>query len=148
MFQGAAMVSLDGKGRLVIPARHRALLTTPDDHRLVITADPIQCLMLYTLDAWALLQAKLAALSDFNPRTRGIKQVMLGYAQELELDSAGRVQLSPMLVEFAGLEKSVVLAGQGNRVELWDSERWKARIATATEQAMDPLPAELEGFTL
>jgi MraZ protein len=73
---------------------------------------------------------------------------MIGYAQEMEMDGAGRILLPPMLRKFAGLDKNVVLAGQVSRVELWNEERWEARIAQALSFGENGLPPELEGFTL
>lgn len=142
------MVSLDGKGRIVIPARQRAQLVTGVANRVYITADPLKCLMLYTVEEWGVLSAKLAALSDFHPTTRSIKAVMLGHAHEFELDTAGRVQLPPQLTDYAGLAKNVVVAGMGNRIELWDSERWQAHIGVADAAALQTPPPELQGFTL
>ena len=146
-FEGVASVSLDGKGRLVVPARYRELLAQSSD-RLVVTADPMKCLMLYPLVEWMPIRAKLRGLSDLNLRTRSLKQVMLGYAQEFEFDSAGRILLSPDQRDFAGLDKGVKLVGQGNRIEIWDAARWAEQMEQAVLLAREEPPAELEGFTL
>lgn len=146
-FEGVASVSLDSKGRLVVPARYRDQIARLSA-TVVVTADPLKCLMLYPHAAWLPLRDKLAALSDLGLRTRSLKQVMLGYAQEFEFDSAGRILLTPDLREFAGLDKSVKLVGQGNRIELWDAARWAERMEEAVQLAREEAPPELEGFTL
>lgn len=148
MFRGVSTVSLDSKGRVVVPSRHRDVLLAVAGGRVIVTADPSECLLLYPLPEWEPIEKKLAGLSDFNPHTRSIKQLMIGYAQEMEMDGAGRILLPPMLRKFAGLDKSVVLAGQVSRVELWNEERWEARIAQALSFSERGLPPELEGFTL
>lgn len=148
MFRGVSTVSLDSKGRVVVSSRHRDVLLAVASGRVIVTADPSECLLLYPLPEWEPIEKKLSGLSDFNPHTRSIKQLMIGYAQEMEMDGAGRILLPPMLRKFAGLDKNVVLAGQVSRVELWNEERWEARIAQALSFGENGLPPELEGFTL
>ncbi len=148
MFRGVSTVSLDSKGRVVVPSRHRDVLLAVASGRVIVTADPSECLLLYPLPEWEPIEKKLSGLSDFNPQTRSIKQLMIGYAQEIEMDGAGRILLPPMLRKFAGLDKNVVLAGQVSRVELWNEDKWEARIAQALSFGENGLPPELEGFTL
>jgi MraZ protein len=148
MFRGVSTVSLDSKGRVVVPARHRDVLMAVATGRVVVTADPSRCLLLYPLPEWEPIEKKLNGLSDFNPRTRSLKQLLVGYAHDMEMDGAGRILLPPMLRKFAELDKNVVLVGQGSKVELWNEERWEARISQALSFSDDALPPELEGFTL
>lgn len=146
-FEGVTSVSLDSKGRLVVPTRYRDMLALASE-KLVVTADPLKCLMLYPLVEWVPIRAKLRALSDVNLRTRGMKQVMLGYAQEFTFDSAGRILLTPEQRKYAGLDKAVNLVGQGNRIEIWDAARWEEQVERSAALALEEPPAELEGFTL
>ncbi len=148
MFRGATTVNLDSKNRLVVPTRYRDALLVNGAGRVVLTADPSQCLLLYPLPEWEPIEKKLNALSDFNPKTRSLKQLLVGYAHDMEMDSAGRVLLPPMLRKFAGLDKSVVLVGQGSKVELWNEARWEAQVGQALTFSDDTMPPELEGFTL
>ena len=105
--------------------------------RVVVMADPSQCLLLYPLPEWEPIEKKLNGLSDFNPRTRSLKQLLVGYAHDMDMDSAGRVLLPPMLRKFADLDKNVVLVGQGSKIELWNEARWEAQVA----QALTPRPS-------
>ena len=148
MFRSISTVSLDSKGRVVVPARHRDVLMTLAAGRVVLTADPGRCLLLYPLSEWEPIEKKLNGLSDFNSRTRSLKQLMVGYAHDMDMDGAGRILLPPMLRKFAELDKNVVLVGQGNKVELWNEERWEMRIAEARTFSDEEMPPELEGFTL
>lgn len=148
MFRGVATVSLDSKSRLVVPARYRDVLLGNGGGRVVVTADPTRCLLLYPLPEWEPIEKKLNGLSDFNPRTRGLKQLLVGYAHDMDMDGAGRILLPPMLKKFAELDKSVVMVGQGSKIELWNEARWADKIGQALEFGDDALPPELEGFTL
>ncbi len=148
MFRGVATISLDSKNRLVVPARYRDALLVNGGGRVVITADPSQCLLLYPLPEWEPIEKKLSSLSDFNLHTRSLKQLLVGYAHDVDMDGAGRVLLPPMLRKFAELDKSVVMVGQGSKLELWNETRWEARVAQALTFSDDALPSELEGFTL
>ncbi|MEI7682034.1 MAG: division/cell wall cluster transcriptional repressor MraZ [Betaproteobacteria bacterium] len=148
MFRGVAQLSLDSKGRLAVPARHREALLTRCAGRLVMTADFDKCLLLYPLPDWEPIQQKLMGLSSLNPRIRDLQRQLVGYAEDIELDSAGRVLISPALRNFAGLTKSVVLVGQGSKFELWDREKWEAALERSAGFGDADLPPELEGFSL
>ena len=73
---------------------------------------------------------------------------MIGYAEDIDMDAAGRVLISPALRDFASLGKSVVLVGQGNKFELWDQEKWDQVLERGAGFGDGDLPPELEGFSL
>lgn len=148
MFRGVAQLSLDSKGRLAIPARHRDVLRERCDGRLIITADPSRCLLVYPLPDWEPIEAKLNGLSSFNPVTRSLQRLLVGNAFDVELDGAGRVLVPPPLRQFAALDKSVVLVGQGNKLELWDAAQWEQRVEEALVFRDGGVPPELDGFSL
>ncbi len=148
MFRGVAQLSLDSKGRLAVPARHREALLARCAGRLVMTADFDKCLLLYPLPDWEPIQQKLMGLSSLNPRIRDLQRQLVGYAEDIELDSAGRVLISPALRNFAALTKSVVLVGQGSKFELWDREKWETALERSAGFGDGDLPPELEGFSL
>jgi MraZ protein len=148
VFRGVAQLSLDSKGRLAVPARHREALLARCAGRLVMTADFDKCLLLYPLPDWEPIQQKLMGLSSLNPRIRDLQRQLVGYAEDIELDSAGRVLISPALRNFAALTKSVVLVGQGSKFELWDREKWETALERSAGFGDGDLPPELEGFSL
>ncbi len=148
MFQGAAQLNLDSKGRLAIPARHRDVLLKDCAGQLVLTADADGCLLLYPQPEWLPIREKLMQLSAFNPRIRALQRFLVGYAEDVEMDAAGRVLISPALRSYAALDKHVMLVGQGNKFEIWDEARWQAQHEKMVGFANGELPAELEGFTL
>jgi MraZ protein len=148
MFRGVAQLNLDSKGRLAMPSRYRELLLTRSGGQLVITADFDKCLLIYPLPDWEPIQQKLMSLSSLNPRIRDLQRQLIGYAEDIQLDAAGRLLISPALREFAQLDKHVVLVGQGNKFELWDKEKWEQVLARGAGFTDADLPPELEGFSL
>lgn len=148
MFRGVAHLSLDSKGRLTVPTRYREALMVRCAGRLVITADFDKCLLLYPLPDWEPIQQKLMGLSSLNPKIRDLQRQLIGYAEDIEMDAAGRVLVSPALREFAALEKNAVLVGQGNKFELWDKQSWEEAREHSSGFGDGDLPPELEGFSL
>ncbi|CAG0974796.1 Transcriptional regulator MraZ [Methylophilaceae bacterium] len=148
MFRGATSLNLDAKGRLAVPSRHRDALQTQCAGNLVLTAHPHRCLLLYPQPAWEPIQSKVMALSSFDRQSSALQRLLVGYAEDLELDSAGRLLVSPALREFAGLEKQAMLVGQGSHFELWNIEAWRAQLERVMSGDDMSLPNELEGFSL
>jgi len=124
LFRGVSFLNLDAKGRLAIPARYRDRLQTCCDSRLVITVDTERCLLVYPEPTWIEIEHKLDQLPSFNPQARMLQRLYIGHAQEVEMDTQGRVLLPPALRSFASLDKRVALVGQGKKFELWDEQAW------------------------
>lgn len=151
MFQGTTQLNLDGKGRLAIPARYRDMLLGACAGNLVLTVDPEGCLLVYPAPEWNPIREKLNNLSSFNRRSRMLQQLLVGNAEDVVMDSAGRVLIPPLLRTFAALDKSVMLVGQGKKFELWDEGKWQTQQQAALQllqQMNGDLPPELEGFSL
>ena len=153
MFRGLTAINLDGKGRMAMPARYRSKLEKDANGTLVVTIDTEQpCLLLYSYPQWELIERKLEALSSFNPVTRRIQRLLMGHATELEMDGSGRVLLPPLLREYAGLERSVMLVGQGKKFEIWGEAQWtQARehwLKEHIRQGEQGIPPELEQLSL
>ena len=127
-FRGINAVNLDVKGRFAVPTRYRDVLKEEFHGRLVITIDTDEkCLLLYPLAIWEEIEAQLSQLPTFNPAARRIQRLLLGHASESELDSNGRLLLSPLLRDYGKLEKRLILLGQGKKFELWDEQTWQSR---------------------
>ena len=148
MFRGVTQLSLDAKGRLAIPARYRGELMSSCTGHLIVTVDPSKCLLIYPQPAWEPIEQKLNNLSSFNPKIRSLQRLLVGNASDVEMDTTGRILVSPPLRQFAGLSKDVVLVGQGAKFELWDEEQWNLQIENALSFKEDDMPIELEGFSL
>jgi MraZ protein len=144
-------LALDAKGRLAIPGKHReALAGSPDngERTLIVTADPSRCLLVYPRATWEPIQARLMALSSFNVEIRGLQRLLVGHADEVDMDGAGRILVPPALRQYAGLDHHVVLVGQGSKFELWDDAKWQQETARAITFPAGGLPPELDGFSL
>ncbi len=150
MFRGANKLTLDAKGRMVMPTRYRERLQEICGGNLVVTVDKDRCLLIYPLPDWEEIERKLMRLPTLNPQARRLQRLMVGHATEIDLDSHGRVLLPPKLREFGNLTRDAMLIGQGQRFELWDEASWDARRDEwlAGDEAAGDLPAELESLTL
>lgn len=148
MFQGAAALNMDAKGRIAVPTRHRETLIREATGKLVLTAHPDGCLLLYPGPAWEPIRTKVMGFPSFNPQASRWKRVLVGFAEDVDLDAAGRVLVSPELRGFARLDKRVMMVGQGSHFELWAAEAWEQQLAELTAQAGQPLPPGMEDFAL
>lgn len=125
ILKGISSLNLDNKGRLAIPRRYHAHLTEKNGIALVLTLSPYErSLFLYAVIEWALIETKLSELSDSDRQVRQTKQMMLGYASGCQLDAQGRILIPKELRDYAELEKSVVVLGQGKKLQLWDERNW------------------------
>ncbi|MFA7282392.1 MAG: division/cell wall cluster transcriptional repressor MraZ [Sterolibacterium sp.] len=148
MFQGAAALNLDAKGRMAVPARHRDALQALGDGRLVLTAHPHRCLLLYPAPAWEPIRAKILAAPSLETQSAMLRRLLVGFAVEAEMDAAGRVLVSPELRAYAGLEKEVWLVGQGGNFEIWSDAGWKQQQEAIFALGDKLLPPGLENLTL
>jgi len=125
VFRGVNAINMDAKGRFALPTRYRDRIASICDGLLIATVDPQErCLLIYPMPEWELIERQVDALSSFDPTARRIKRMLMGHASELEIDSAGRVLLPPLLRDYAQLDKKIVLLGQGKKFELWAEESW------------------------
>ena len=152
MFRGAALLSIDAKSRVAVPTKHRDALQALSAGGLVLTAHPHRCLLLYPQPAWEPIQSKLMALSSFDKQSSALQRLLVGYAEDVELDGSGRLLISSSLRQFANLEcgsdKQIMLVGQGSHFELWNVEAWHAQLEQAIGADEMAIPSELEGFSL
>ena len=126
MFFGEYEHSIDAKGRVIIPAKLRDAL----GEQFIITKGLDECLFVYPLDQWEAFQEKLQALPLNQPSARAFVRFFFSGATEAELDKQGRVMLPANLREYGSLEKEIVITGAGNRLEIWDKEKWETYLAT------------------
>lgn len=152
MFRGINKVSLDGKGRMALPTRLRDPLQQASLGNVVLTIDIREkCLMLYPLVEWEKVQSTLSDLANVRSEIRTVQRLLIGHATDLELDSQGRVIIPKLLRDFAGLQKKLILLGQGNKIEIWNETVWNERLGAWLDsdvvQSLDDLD-ELSGFSI
>ena len=142
MFQGASSLSLDAKGRLSVPTRHRDVLSATAAGQLTITRHPHGCLMLFPRSEWEKFRERVAAL----PMTaHWWKRIFLGNAMDVDMDSTGRVLVSPELRDATHITKDTILLGMGSHFELWDKSTYEAQEALAMQGDM---PDVLRDFSI
>lgn len=153
MFRGVNALTLDAKGRLAMPTRYRDRLRERSDGNLILTIDiDERCLLIYPLPEWEIIERKLDALPSFNHQARRVQRLLVGHATDAEMDGHGRVLVPPPLRQYAGLERQVVMIGQGKKFELWDEQLWNERrdrwLGEETAAEGEELPNELQSLSL
>lgn len=126
MFTGASSLSLDAKGRLAVPTRHREALQLACAGHLVITRNHEGGLMMFPQAAWEQFSAKLQRVPM---NQQWMKRLYIGHAQPVEMDATGRVLIAPELREAAEISSEVKLLGMVDFFELWDPAKHAAKEA-------------------
>jgi MraZ protein len=141
VFQGPAGLTLDGKGRIAMPSRHREILSAMGCSQLTITKHPEGSLMIFPRPAWETFRERVAALPM---EAAGWKRIFLGNAMDVEIDASSRVLIAPELRAAAGLTRDVMLLGMGSHFELWDAVRYADHEARVMQS---PMPEALKSFS-
>ncbi|HEU0229621.1 MAG TPA: division/cell wall cluster transcriptional repressor MraZ [Burkholderiaceae bacterium] len=141
MFQGSSALTLDAKGRISIPTRHRDALVAQVEGQLTLTRHPDGCLLLYPRSVWEIKREQIVA---FPASARPLQRLLLGSAQDVELDGSGRILISPELRTAVGMTREVMLLGMGSHFELWDATEWSRREA---EDLAKGMPQALDQFS-
>ena len=136
-FSGESYNSIDAKGRVVIPIKLREQLKDG----FVITNGLDQCAFILPRKDYDNIESKLTAMSITNGKARKMQRFFLGSKIDGEFDSQGRVSLSQRLRDYAGLQKEVVVAGVGSRIEIWDKKSYEEHIKAFSED-----PEFMEGI--
>lgn len=121
MLIGEYQHKMDVKKRLPLPARLREQLGS----RVIITRGLEGCLFVYSTSIWNEVAEKLIKAPQGSEASRGFTRLLLSSANEIELDALGRILVPENLKDYAGLVKTVMIVGIGNRLELWSKERWE-----------------------
>lgn len=134
-----------------MPARYRDRVLELCQGQLIATiALEERCLWIYPVPAWNKVEEQLRIAPNMNPAVKRLNRLLVGNANEIELDSNGRFVVPPMLREHAGLDKKVVLVGQLDKFELWSEEVWEATTNAYLDQEQDfgDLPDALQNLSL
>ena len=141
MYQGASALSMDAKGRMSIPARHRDALSVQCEGRITLTRHPHGCLLLFPRPVWEVHREQIAG---WPMSARAWQRIFLGNASDVEMDSAGRILISPELRSAVGLSRDAMLLGMGSHFEVWDAATYAAKEQAAMAQGM---PDALKNFS-
>jgi len=138
MFIGEYNHNLDDKGRLAIPAKFRTILKKG----AVVTKGLDNCLFLYSKEQFETIAKKFAELPVSQAKARAFARHILAGAMDVDFDVQGRINLPEYLRSFAGLRKSVIVAGLYNRLEIWDERQWN-NYKASTEKNSNAIAEEL-----
>jgi MraZ protein len=142
-FLGEFEATLDPKGRFLLPAGFKKQLPEEDQGRFVINRGFEQCLALYPEKNWQPLFADISRLNDFDPKVREFRRYFLNGATFVEPDSAGRLLLPPNLKAHADLQKDIVLVAAVNKIEIWDSNKYKKLFDSYSSDAFSNLAEQV-----
>ncbi|MCL2021226.1 MAG: division/cell wall cluster transcriptional repressor MraZ [Betaproteobacteria bacterium] len=140
-YTGSHPLTLDAKGRFVVPADFRKALADTGESELKITFHPDGCLRLYTRSIWHEVEQKMV-----EARIAGIdrwRRVVFGNAWDITMDSAGRLLLSPEWRKLARMERKIVMGGEGRYFGIWAEDAWAKQMDCAV-QLVSILPPEVQ----
>ncbi len=127
MFRGSAPARIDNKGRLKVPTTFRRVLEERYGRELFITSIVGESVHLYPLEVWEELENRLAGLPSTDRTKMRFLERVAYFGQQAQLDSQGRVVVSPLLRESADMTGEVVVAGRLDHLEVWNHDRLLAR---------------------
>ncbi len=142
-FLGEYEATVDAKGRFLLPAAIKKKLPEDTPGEFVINRGFEKCLSLYPVKNWQPIFEGISKLNDFDPKVREFRRYFFNGATELELDSAGRLLIPPNLREHASIERDIVIVGSVQKIEIWDSRKYKEFFETMTTTAFSQLAKEV-----
>jgi len=134
MFRGRFEHSVDDKGRIAIPSRFRDLILGEKDVGHLVITNFEKCLAVYSMEDWEVLEQRISQLPQFDPKVAAFKRIVVGCAQECEIDKAGRILIPADLRRDARIEKECVIVGQLGKFEIWSASIWQKVFDEATDQ--------------
>ena len=121
-FIGEYSYSLDSKGRINMPAKFRQALSKDNKSTFVITRGMDSCIWVYSLNQWLEIEKSLRSLSSLSKIHRTFVRNTARYATPSTYDKQGRITIPPSLIDYAGLDKDVLIIGMVNKMEIWNTE--------------------------
>lgn len=143
---------MDDKGRMAVPSRHRAPLSEKSDGKLIVTvATHGKCALLYQLSEFEKVEQKFATLETLSEHTSRLIHLIVGYAEDCEMDSQGRIMIPEPIRRLTGLGKRVAFVGVLTKFEVWDEDVWHQRVANWIAEETSPdkekRPPEMAGLS-
>jgi MraZ protein len=124
-FSGKYYYTIDPKGRIIIPAPFREIISSNYSTKLYVTNAPFdKCLYIYPMEEWSRHLEKIRTKPRSDEAIRYYLRRVIASAVEIEIDKQGRILIPASLREDAKLNANVVMAGQIEKIELWDRNEW------------------------
>ncbi|OGP63694.1 MAG: division/cell wall cluster transcriptional repressor MraZ [Deltaproteobacteria bacterium RBG_13_49_15] len=124
MFRGSSFHAIDDKGRIVIPARFREVITVSGADRVMMTRLD-KGLYAYTFEEWKKIETRIMSLAEKSDNMRRFRRVFIGGAFDCPFDKQGRMLIPPLLRQYAEIDKEIVLVGVLEHFEIWSRENWE-----------------------
>ena len=121
-FIGEYSYSLDSKGRINMPAKFRQALSKDNKSTFVITRGMDSCIWVYSLNQWLEIEKSLRSLSSLSKIHRTFVRNTARYATPSTYDKQGRITIPPSLIDYASLDKDVLIIGMVNKMEIWNTK--------------------------
>ncbi len=142
-FRGKSNRSLDAKGRLMLPPEFREiLLSRSSEGRLVLTTYD-NCIVGFPLPDWLEFEEAINNVKNPSRQVRNFRRLVVGGAEEMSADAQGRIRLSKVQLDYAGIGPEAILMGQGARFELWQPERLNTVISGDFDDVSEELQDSL-----
>ena len=119
---------IDAKGRLLVPSGLRKQFSPEAEGKLFVKRGIENCLELYQKHDWETVSEKVSSLNQFVKKNRVFARKFISGATQLELDSVGRINLPKILLDYAGVKKTLILFAYGNKIEIWDKAVYDAEL--------------------
>ena len=142
---GEYQATLDAKGRFLLPAAFKKQLSEEEGVRFVFNRGLDNCVTLFTVKNWEAFSAKIRTLNDFNEEERPVRRFFLNGAAYVEPDSAGRLLVPQHLKEHGGLQKDLVMHWAEDKLEIWDSNKYKQLFDSISSEALSKMVHKVLG---
>lgn len=133
MFRGQFTYSIDSKGRIAIPAKLRKHVASEANDTFVMTRGLSNCIDLYPLDEWQKLEEKLLRLNSFQPDEARFIRMFVQYATEDTMDGQSRILIPTPLIDYAKIEKEVLILGALKKIEVWNPKVYDDYLRQSSE---------------
>lgn len=141
-FSGKYYYSVDPKGRVMIPAPLREIISANYSDKLYVTIAPAdKCIQIYPQEEWSALMERVRGLAQSNKAVKRFRRTVIGSAVEVTMDKQGRLQVPVSLREDTGIKSEIVVVGQLDKIEVWDRAEWDKSMGSTGED--DSYEAEL-----
>lgn len=132
-FKGQEIFAIDAKGRVMIPAKMRRAISPEANDTFTVTRGQDKCVVAYPLDEWKRYEEKFEDLNQYDPQNRYFLRMILMWSDEVSIDGQQRLSIPKKLIDFAEIDKKVLIVGVGDHIEFWQPEEYEKYIAAHDE---------------
>ena len=134
LFAGEFEGHVDSRGRIAVPAA----LVEARSGGAVVARGFERCVSVYSAESWQRLADEIGKLPMTDAKTRRLARFMYASADEQQIDRQGRLELPGPALQYAGIDREVVVVGAGDSIEIWDREAWAVELAALENGIADP----------